>query len=248
MSRVQAIERAFAVLAALGDGPAGVTAVAAATGLPKSTVVRILRALQREDAVEQDADDARYRLGPRVASLAANGREPSLAALARPHLADLAAATGEAAGLAVREDRWMHYVVQVDTPNPIAVRDWTGTHIPMHAVSSGQAVLAAGGSAALASYLELPLERFTELTLVDAKALAARLELVRRQGYALVDGEYMEGLASVAVAVPNPAGPPIAAVHVHGPSYRFPRPGETAALVRRLVVAARRIGEARGRA
>ena len=45
MSSVQSIERAFAVLDALGDGPLGVTGVAARTGLPKSTAARLLDAL-----------------------------------------------------------------------------------------------------------------------------------------------------------------------------------------------------------
>ncbi len=53
MSRVQSIERAFAVLAALADGPIGVTGVAERVGLPKSTVARLLGSLQREGAVEQ---------------------------------------------------------------------------------------------------------------------------------------------------------------------------------------------------
>jgi DNA-binding IclR family transcriptional regulator len=138
MSRVQAIERAFAVLAALGGGPTGVTAIAGQSRLPKSTVVRLLRALQREGAVEQLPGDGRYRLGPRVTTLAASvAVERSMPGLARPHLVELASITGEAAGLSVPDGRWMHYLVQIDTLNPIAVRDWTGTYIPMHAVSSG---------------------------------------------------------------------------------------------------------------
>ena len=53
MSRVQSIERAFAVLGALADGPVGVTEVADRVGLPKSTVARLLGSLQREGVVEQ---------------------------------------------------------------------------------------------------------------------------------------------------------------------------------------------------
>jgi DNA-binding IclR family transcriptional regulator len=111
VSRVQSIERAFAVLSALGDGPSGVTTIAGRAHLPKSTVVRLLRALQAEDAVLQDAGDGRYRLGPRVVTLAAGlAASPSLLAVARPHLAELAAATGEAAGRSIPDGRDVHYV------------------------------------------------------------------------------------------------------------------------------------------
>ena len=45
VSRVQSIERAFAVLAALTDGPVGVTDVAERADLPKSTAARLLASL-----------------------------------------------------------------------------------------------------------------------------------------------------------------------------------------------------------
>ena len=103
MSRVQSIERAFAVLGALADGPIGVTEVAERSSLPKSTAARLLASLAREGVVEQVPGDTRYRLGGRLATLAA-GVLPtrSLARLARPSLAELAAAVGEAAGLSSR--------------------------------------------------------------------------------------------------------------------------------------------------
>ena len=70
MSRVQSIERAFAVLGTLANGPIGVTEVADRTDLPKSTAARLLASLAHEGVVEQIPGDTRYRLGPRLATLA----------------------------------------------------------------------------------------------------------------------------------------------------------------------------------
>src|SRR6185369_7708105 len=96
MSRVQSIERAFAVLGALADGPVGVTEVAERVDLPKSTAARMLASLAREGAVEQVPGETRYRLGPRIETLATGlGTTRSLVAIARPHLAQLAASLGE---------------------------------------------------------------------------------------------------------------------------------------------------------
>ncbi|MBA2756610.1 MAG: helix-turn-helix domain-containing protein, partial [Chloroflexi bacterium] len=53
LSRIQSIERAFAVLGALAGGPLGVTEVAERVDLPKSTAARLLSSLSREGAVEQ---------------------------------------------------------------------------------------------------------------------------------------------------------------------------------------------------
>ncbi len=95
MSRVQAIERAFVVLGTLGDGPLGVTEVAARARLPKSTVARMLAALVAAGAVEQVPGGTDYRVGGRMATLAAGGRPTrTLVAVARPHLVALAGARG----------------------------------------------------------------------------------------------------------------------------------------------------------
>src|SRR4029078_8153655 len=71
MSRVQSIERAFAVLGALADAAIGVTEGAERAGLQKSTAARLLSSLAREGVVEQVPGDSRYRLGPRLVTLAA---------------------------------------------------------------------------------------------------------------------------------------------------------------------------------
>jgi DNA-binding IclR family transcriptional regulator len=243
MSRVQSIARAFDVLGALAEGPGGVTEIADRVGLPKSTVARMLSALALEGAVEQVPGDTRYRLGPRLGSLAAGVRPTRrLVAIAHPYLVELANQAGEATGLSVPEGPTMHYVDQVESPNPVQVRDWTGTRIPMHAVSSGQVFLAHFPPPALSRFLATPLERFTDNTIIDASGLLARLRDVRREGYSWVREEYATGINSVAAPVADANGEVVAAVHIHGPSYRFPAAGVDRAVAAEVVEAAAAIG------
>jgi IclR family transcriptional regulator, acetate operon repressor len=242
LSSVQSIRRAFDVLGALASGPLGVTEVADRAGLPKSTAARLLATLAREGAVEQVPGDTSYRLGPRLATLAA-GLTParSLAAVAHPVLIELAAAAGEASGLSVPDGDLVHYIDQVDTPNPVSVRDWTGSRVPLHAVSSGQVLLAFRPPAALERFLEHPLERFTPRTITDPDVLRDRLREVQRDGYAWVREEFDEGINSVAAPISDASGEVVAAVHLHGPSYRFPIDGAADAVAQRVVGAAARI-------
>jgi IclR family acetate operon transcriptional repressor len=243
VSRVQSLERAFAVLGALAEGPAGVTEIAARVGIPKSTTARMLLALAREGAVEQVVGDTRYRLGPRLAALSTGARPTRrLVAIAHPFLVELARQTGEATGLSVPEGPTMHYVDQVESPNPVQVRDWTGARIPMHAVSSGQVFLAHFAPPAISRFLATPLERFTEHTITDASGLLARLRDVRRLGYAWVREEYALGISSVAAPVADENGEVVAAVHIHGPSYRFPAAGADDRVADEAVEAAAAIG------
>ncbi len=243
MSRVQSIARAFDVLGALAEGPGGVTEIADRVRLPKSTVARMLTSLAQEGAVEQIPGDTRYRLGPRLGSLAAGVRPTRrLVAVAHPYLVELAKQAGEATGLSVPEGPTMHYVDQVESPNAVQVRDWTGTRIPMHAVSSGQVFLAHFPPPALSRFLAAPLERFTDNTITDASGLLARLRDVRREGYSWVREEYASGINSVAAPVADANGEVVAAVHIHGPSYRFPAAGSDRVVAAEVVEAAAAIG------
>jgi DNA-binding IclR family transcriptional regulator len=245
VSRVQSIERAFAVLSALGDGPLGVTVVAERVRLPKSTVARLLAALMAEGAVEQVPGGTDYRIGERLVGLAAGVQQTrSLVAITRPQLVDLASRTGEAAGLSIPDSFTVHYVDQEDSPNPVAVRDWTGVRLPFHVTSAGLVILAHRRDAEVERFLAQPLERFTSLTVTDPVAIRERIRRARQDGFAWTCDEFAEGISSVAAAVAGPDGEVIGAVHVHGPSYRFPAGGSPAggqAVADAVVAAAARI-------
>lgn len=238
---VQSIERAFALLDAVAERPAGVTALAERLGLPKSTTARLLASLEGLGAVER-ADGRRWRIGPRVAALA----EPAspartLAALARPRLAALVRKLGEDAGLALPDGYEVLYVEQVECDHPVQVRDWTGTRAPLHTVPSGLVLLAEWPPSALDAYLARGLVALTPRTVTDPDALRARLEEVRRAGYAWGREEYAEGITSVAAPVRDTRGHPVAAIHVHGPTYRFPLPGAEEQVAAAVVEAARAV-------
>ena len=151
-------------------------------GLPKSTAARLLATLVGEGAVEQVPGETSYRLGPRLVTLGGGfSLVRSLAAIARPILAELAAASGEAAGLAVPDGDLVHYIDQVDTPNPVVVRDWTGAraHRSMRSRRAGAAgVPDAGRDRALSGAGRWSGSR---RTLADADAVRERLREVRRR-------------------------------------------------------------------
>jgi DNA-binding IclR family transcriptional regulator len=222
MSGVQSVERAFAVLRCLSGGPAGVTDVSDRVDLPKSTVSRLLSTLEDLGMVEQVEPGGSYRVGEGVAEIAAAvlpGR--SLIAAVRPHLHVLVKATGEAAGLSVADGFDILYLDQVDADNQVQVRDWTGERLPAHTVSSGQVLLAFGAIDA-DRYLAQPLERLASGTLTDAAAIRSRFTEIAANGYAWTFGEYLDGLNSVAAPIHDAHGRVVAAIHAHGPAYRFP--------------------------
>jgi DNA-binding IclR family transcriptional regulator len=235
---VQSLERAFAILDEVARRPAGVTAIAERVRLPKSTVARLLATLEDVEAVER-FDGARWRIGPGVAALTeAVSPERSLISIVRPFLVDLVTELGEDAGLGLPDGNEVLYVDQVESDNAVQVRDWTGTRAPLHAVPSGLVLLAEWPGDALDAYLRGELAALTRRTVTDPKQLRTRLVEVRERGYAWGLEEFAEGIDSVAAPVRDARGKAIAAIHVHGPSYRFPRAGSEVAVAERTSAAA----------
>ncbi len=242
MSGVQSVERALAILRALGTGPAGVTELAERVELPKSTVSRMLSTLEAAGAVEQLEGGGPYRLGPLIAEIAVSitpGR--SLNDLAMPVLSDLTRTTGEAAGLSVRDGRLVRFVLQTRPDREVQVKDWTGASNPLHIGPSGLVMLAHQPDAFVDDYLAGDLAAFTPVTIVDPKAVRRRLQTIRLTAHEWVVGEYSTELSSVAAPVFDRTGGVQAAVHVHGPSFRFPPPGQREAIAEQVVAAASRL-------
>ena len=235
---VQSLERAFTILDEVARRPAGVTAIAERVRLPKSTVARLLATLEQVEAVER-FDGARWRIGPGVAGLsAAVSPERNLVSLAEPVLADLVAELGEDAGLGLPDGNEILYVAQAESDNPVQVRDWTGTRAPMYAVPSGLVLLAEWPGDALDAYLAGDLIALTRRTVTDPGQVRKRLAEVRKAGYAWGLQEFAEGIDSVAAPVHDARGKAVAAIHVHGPAYRFPGSGEEARVSAAVVAAA----------
>jgi len=87
-----------------------------------------------------------------------------------------------------------------------------------------------------------PLAAMTPRTIIEPDALRERLRTVALGGFAWVHDEFAEGISSVAAGIADASGEVVAAVHVHGPSYRFPPPGRDAGVGRLVVTTAGRIG------
>jgi len=245
---VESVARALKIVEALAQSPAGLSEMARRVGLPKSTVARLLATLEEMEAVERDEDGRRYRLGPIVQRLSsAAGGPGQLTAFSRPYLDELTALTGEAAGVAIPDGYQVHYVDQTEAAQPVQVRDWTGELIPMHLVPSGLVIMAHWPEQQIERYLGRELVRMTPNTVTDRDQIRQRLFEVREKGYAWVYEEFVEGINSVAAPVLERNGLITAAMHVHGPAYRFPAPDREEAIGEAVADAARRLSEALSR-
>jgi DNA-binding IclR family transcriptional regulator len=215
---VQSADRALAILTAFDDGRSdlGVSELAAELGMHKSTVSRLLAALERRALVRREGE--RFVPGPELARLGAlTVRGLTLSGAAQAPLEVLAEQTGETVNLAVRDGERALNVLQVDASHFVGVTDWTGRAAPLHATANGKALLAFGGGHAGGK-----LSRLTPRTIVERGDLDKELERTRQAGFAVAVEELELGLHAVAAPVFDANGACVAAVSVSGPAYRLP--------------------------
>ncbi|HYH29465.1 MAG TPA: IclR family transcriptional regulator [Pseudonocardia sp.] len=246
MSQVPAATRTMRVLRFLASqpDPAPLERIMRACDLPRSTAYHLLRTMVDEGFVVHLADEARYGLGPAAHEVGGGYvRQAPLARIARRPLADLSDDTGQNAHLAVLHGRDVLYVVEERAAGrPSLVTD-VGVRLPAHLTASGRALLAALPPAHVrALYPDRDAFVLRHGTgPASPSALRAELADTRQRGYAVEDGDVTPGFASVAAAVLDHTGHPVAAVAITVESretdadpYVDPVRRTAAALTRRL--------------
>jgi DNA-binding IclR family transcriptional regulator len=220
----QTVVRAVALLKSFTDSRPewGLSDLARAVGLNKTTTYRLLTALEAEGMVMRSAQTDGYRLGP--AAIALGGlalRSNDLRAAAHADLQALARATGETATLEVLSDDEVLILDEVMGTHVLGNVQSLGTRWPAHATSTGKVLLAHLPPAEREAALAAGLPRFTASTLTRAAALRRELAQARRQGFALAREELEVGFVAVGAPVRNYAGQVVAAISVGGPSLRL---------------------------
>lgn len=225
-SNIQSVQRAVALLRALGDGAPelGVAELSRQVHLHKSTVSRLLTTLHRDGLVERALGSEKYRLGYELVRLASHAHQATdVRILAYPFLEELAARSGETVHLAVLDGTQVVNIEQVSGAHLIGDANWVGRRTPLHCVANGKALLAFRSSREINRLLSGKLTRLTNRTIRTKSSLRRELARVKRLGYATACGEIEVGLNAVAAPVRDHAGHVIAAVSVSGPAYRMAR-------------------------
>lgn len=220
--QVPAADQTLRILSFLARqrGPVAARTIAQALGIPRSSAYHLLRTLAAHGFVVHLGSEHRWGLGTAAFELAGGfARQQPLARLGRPLVAALADRTGESAHLAVMTGRDVLYLVEERAPRRPALVTDVGVRLPAHLTATGRAMLA-----------QLPREQVRALY-PDAGVFADRtgrgprtprelrdlLRMVRQTGVATEDGEVTLGFRSVAVAVHDHAGWPVAAIAVTWP-------------------------------
>ncbi len=217
-----AVNRAFDILEAISGRNSGLTNayIARRLGIPKSSASSILHVLQERGYVCRHPESGRYKLGSNVLTLGRKVLETSdIRDLALPFmrsLVDQIDLTCHIAILGQHEAVHLEKVVARRSFRQDMSRS-VGESVPLHTSSVGKALLAWWPRSTVTSFFpDAHLDKFGPRTITTMPRLLAKLDEVRKQGYALDDEECRSGWRCVGAPIFDPLGRSTVAICLTG--------------------------------
>lgn len=170
-----------------------------ASGLPKSTVHRLLARLIELNAVEPHRSG--YKLGLGLLQLGSTTPAGYMRELAMPYLAHLHRWSGLTVHMAVLRQFDVVYLEKLAPKESRATISSVGARLPAHCTAIGKALLAWEDLDDLDDFLPSPLSRMTPSSVTSVPALVGELRRVRDEGVARESEEAQLGLACIAAPV-----------------------------------------------
>jgi IclR family acetate operon transcriptional repressor len=198
------------------------TELAALLPYPRSTVYRIIARLVEERFLDQDDVTGLYRLGIWLAALGDIAtHSTSLQRLVVPTLRRVSSSTEETTTLMLRVGKEAVDVDVVESHQALMTPGLLGGHMPLHASAGGKALLAWLPDSTKRELIVPPLMRFTQTTITEVDALWSELDLSRRRGFTMVDGEFLIDVVGVAAPIRNHREEIVGAMTIGGPRSRL---------------------------
>ncbi len=240
----QALSKGLSLLTLIADAPHPLpfSELGRYSGLPKSTLHRILQTLIEYRLVRVDEASQTYRLGTRLFEMAHQvWSDFDLRSAAEPELLRLRELAQETTRLAILEGRDILIIDQRDHVQAMRLANGVGSRMPAVVTSIGKAMMSHRPPEELQRYLSSgPLTALTPHSILDLAELQREMDLIKARGYAVSVEESALGVSGVAAPILDHRGEAIGAVSISGPSFRLPLE-RLHALGRDVIEAARRI-------
>lgn len=220
--------------------------IAALSDMPKTSVYRIVGALEKMGFLTKDATGA-YRLGLRFLEFGQLVAERlDLRGVALPVMCALRDEVGDAVNLVVRDGKEAVYIEKVDALHPVRVYTRIGRRAPLYAGACSRVLLAYLPDREQEQYMEeVELVPIGAGTITDRQRLRAVLRDTRLNGYTVSHSELETGSSAVAAPVFDHTGNVVAGLSVAGPEANYTPerlPGLIARVTRSANEISRRLG------
>ena len=246
---IGSVQKAFQVLEAFRDTHRTMTLaeIARAAGLGRSATQRLVHTMEQLGYLRRLPDSTLYGLAPRVLTLSYNYlRSRELIDRAAPYLLEISRSLGETCNLQELDGHDIVFLARFPGKHLINVDFAVGYRLPAVFTASGRAILSKLDPARRRALIaETPLYPVTPHTETDPRQLQARISDAAAKGYAIVMNQTLVGDISVASAITDHHGDPIAAINIAVPTTRWTIERAEEQLVPHVQVAATSISQSR---
>lgn len=213
------VDNACRILACFSDTEQlGISDLARSCSLSKATVSRLVASLEKNGFLMKNRFSGKYELGlsflifgsyAKERNVLANSFDGALRTLAKKY-----AATAHLAAMVNNE---LIILNKISEGGFIYMSSRIGGTLDAYATATGKCILAYSSAGDIEKYVsDIKMEKKTEKTITSPEALYEELYNIRKNGYAMDDGETHDGLFCVAVPVLDVNEKPIAAISVSG--------------------------------
>ena len=219
------VERIFLIMEMLAESgrPQTLTEIAIGLGLPKSSLLKLLRSLANLGYLSEDPASKTYFPSLRVCNL--GKRIEDLLVGHNEHLSmleDIRDAVGETVGLATQHGIYSQYHSSLPGPQQLSFNLTDGVCYPIHVSAAGRALMSAMNEADFEKLTyRIQRVRDTGVPPVDVDQLRKDIQRIRRRGFATTDSKRTTNVLSIAKLLPLPDGVRPIAVSIGGPKTRM---------------------------
>ena len=246
---VGSVDKAFQVLEAFRDThrTMNLAEIARAAELDRSATQRLVHTMEQLGYIRRLSESALYGLAPKVLTLSYNYlRSRELIERASPYLLDISRSLGETSNLQELDGHEIVFVARFPGKHLVNVDFAVGYRLPAVFMASGRAMLSRLDAPARRDIVRsTPLKPVTPYTETDAKVLLAHIDEAAEKGYSIVMNQTLVGDISVAAAITDHHGHPVAAINVAVPTTRWSVERAEEQLVPHVRLAATSISQSR---
>lgn len=217
--KLRLLNKTFTIIDLLKDQPRGLrlSELSNTLGLPPSSIHHILSTLRSLDYIDQDNDTKRYVLGFKFLTISSKILDNlDIRRTAYTHLRELHNTINETVNLTVLKNGRVIFIDKIQKVGGLTLDTHIGFSTLPHAAASGKLLLSYRSMREIKDiYQNKPLKAYSKNTITSLARLLEELDNIRKQGYAIDNEEYYEGVRCVAVPIKS-RGNTIAAVSVTG--------------------------------
>ena len=222
---VQSVERAIDILETLGENKdgCGITVVAKATGLHKSTVHRLLATLMSKGYVNKDMEKDYYRLSAKVLMLANSVLDRmDIRNISRPYIRALCEDVQEVVHLSILDGDEAVYIDKVESSkiSSIKMHSQIGKRVPLYCTAVGKVLMSKLDENRIRELISRrEMIKFMPNTIDNIEDFLIEMKKTNLEGCAMDNLENEEGIRCIAAPIYDRKGKAVAAVSISGPIF-----------------------------